>query len=445
MDDNQQLQAAPHSVEAEQSVLGAVLLDNQAWELVGDVLAAGDFFVLAHKMIWHALAELITTSKAADVVTVYAAMRLDGSADDFGGMGYLNDLMQSVPSWRTAASYAAIVLQRSARRKLMALGRSLADDAQRLGNTQADVNALIDRTAIDLIALQHGAANDEPRLIGDLLPPWLDALQDRADGKTDAIPMGLADIDRLLSGGMRRGEVIVIGARPSMGKSAFMLTVARNVSHTGPVLVCSMEDSDQMLVSRQVAAAGRVNLAHIRAPDKAPDSIWQSVEEGISAIRPLCLYLDDRPALTLHDVKRKALQVRRKHGDLLLVIVDYLQLMDGDGETRAYELAAVARGLKRLAKEMGCVVMLLSQLSREADKLDGPPRIDHLAESGGIEQAADIIGLLWREHRRKPRPDNKHAAQIEFAKHKNGATDTIKLFFDGATQRFENRDSGYEH
>ena len=439
MDDGQQqLQTPPHSAEAEQSVLGAVLLDNRAWDLVGDVLVAADFFVSVHKMVWHALAELITASRPADVVTVHAAMRRDGSADDVDNMRYLNDLVQSVPSWRTAASYAAIVRQRSACRQLMALGRSLADEAQRLGNAPADVNALIDRTAIDLIALQHGAANDEPRLICDLLPPWLDALQDRAEGKTDAIPTGLTDIDRLLAGGMRRGEVMVIGARPSMGKSAFMLTVARNVSALGAVLVCSMEDSDQMLVSRQVAAAGRVNLADIRAPDKAPDSIWQNIEAGISAIQPLRLYLDDRPALTLHDVKRKALQVRRKNGDLLLVIVDYLQLMEGNGETRAYELAAVARGLKRLAKELGCVVMLLSQLSREADKLEGPPRIDHLAESGGIEQAADIIGLLWREHRRKPRADNKHAAQIEFAKHKNGATDTVRLFFDGATQRFEN-------
>lgn len=435
----------PHSTEAEQSVLGAVLLDSQAWELVGSVLVADDFYVSAHRAVWHALVALHAADKSADIVTVHAAMHIAGSAEAAGGMAYLSDLLQSVPSWRSAAAYAAIVRQRSVCRRLMGLGRALTADAQRAGPNIADVDALIDRTALELIALQHGSPTDEPRLIGDLMPAWLEALQDRADGKTGAIPMGLVDIDRLLAGGMRRGELIVIGARPSMGKSAFMLTVARHVARLGPVLVCSMEDSVQMLVSRQVAAAGRVNLADIRAPARGPDSMWQGVEDGVSAISPLQLYLDDRPSLTLHDLRRKALQVRRKAGGLALVIADYLQLMEGDGETRAYTLAMLARGLKRLAKELDCPVMLLSQLSREADKLEGPPRLDHLAESGGIEQAADIIGLLWREHRRKPKTDNKHKAQIEFAKNKNGPTDTIHLYFDGATQRFETGEPSYAH
>jgi replicative DNA helicase len=235
---------------------------------------------------------------------------------------------------------------------------------------------------------------------------------------------------------MRPGELVVIGARPSMGKSALCLAMARNVARAGPVLVCSMEDSDMMLVSRQVAAAGRVNLADIRTPQHAPDSMWRGVAEGVDALQALPLYIDDKPALALRDVRRKAMQVLRRKGALQLVIVDYLQLMQGEGETRHQQLGGIAAGLKALAKELRCAVVLLSQLNREADKTDGPPRIDHLRESGGIEEAADIVGLLWREHRRKPRPDNKHLAQIEFAKHKNGPTDTIKLWFDGATQRF---------
>lgn len=152
---------------------------------------------------------------------------------------------------------------------------------------------------------------------------------------------------------------------------------------------------------------------------------------------PLAVHIDDEPALSVASVRRKVAQVQRKAGSLDLVVVDYLQLMQGEGDTRAQVLGLIASGLKAAAKEFGVVVVLLSQLSREAEKTEGPPRLEHLKESGGIEEAADIVGLLWREARRKPKPDNKHRAQLELAKHKNGATDTVKLWFDGATQRFE--------
>ena len=270
-----------------------------------------------------------------------------------------------------------------------------------------------------------------------MLPRWLDDLNDRAEGKTDAIPLGYPDLDRRMAGGARRGELVVIGARPSMGKSAFVLRVARTVAKLGPVLKLSMEDSTGMLVSRHVAAAGRVNLADVRSPQHAPASMWEGVSDGVEELQHLHLYINDQPALELHDVRRKALQVKGRAGDLMLIIVDYLQLMEGDGESRAQELTRIARGLKRLAKELNCVVLVLSQLSREADKTAAPPRLDHLAESGGIEQAADIIGLLWREGRAKPRPGNEHAAQVELVKNKNGATCTVKLQFFGTTQRFE--------
>lgn len=192
-----------------------------------------------------------------------------------------------------------------------------------------------------------------------------------------------------------------------------------------------------MLVSRHVAAAGRINLADIRNPEKAPEAMWGAVAQAADELKDLPLFVDDDACLALADVRRKALQVKqRSGGKLSLVIVDYLQLMEDQGENRAGVLAGISRGLKRLAKELGVPVVLLSQLSREADKLPGPPRLDHLRESGAIEEAADVVGLLWREGRRNPKPDNKHTAQLELAKHKNGATDTVHLWFDGATQRF---------
>lgn len=433
------LKVPPHSIEAEQSVLGALMLHNGAFEAMGDQLRASDFYVGQHQVIWQACAELIMANKPADPVTVLVHLQARGKAEAAGGIQYLHELVESVPSARSAGHYAGIVRQRAVCRQLLRVADDLAHEAMQAAGPNGDVAGLIDRTALRLLDLQQGAADEAPALIGQLLPRWLDDLNDRADGKTDAIPLGYSDLDRRMAGGARRGELVVIGARPSMGKSAFVLRVARTVAAVGPVLKLTMEDSANMLVSRHVAAAGRVNLADVRSPDpsRVPANFWDGVSEGVEALQPLKLYVNDQPALELHDVRRKALQVKGREGDLLLIIVDYLQLMEGEGESRAQELTRIARGLKRLAKELNCVVLVLSQLSREADKTDAPPRLDHLAESGGIEQAADVIGLLWREGRRKPKPGNEHTAQVELVKNKNGATCTVQLQFFGATQRFE--------
>jgi replicative DNA helicase len=435
--DGLEVQPPPHSMEAEQSVLGALLEDNAAFDaLAGLPLMEADFYRAEHRLIWRAASRLLCAGLPADVVTVFESLRNEELAQEAGGLQYLHQLAVASPGARNALAYAGIVRHRSVCRRLMAEADAL-NRAARDAGPQDDLHELVDAVMVRLLALQQGSQGKEPRAIGELLPPWIDALQERADGRTDAIATDLQGLDRLMMGGLRRGELMVVGARPSMGKSALSLTIARNVSRRGPVLVCSMEDSEQMLVSRQVAATGRINLADIRNPAAAPPSIWEGVNEGVEALSGLQLHIDDQPALALRDVRRKAMQVKRVRGDLLLVIVDYLQLMQGAGNNRHEVLGAIAAGLKTMAKEMQCCVMLLSQLNREADKGEGPPRLDHLRESGGIEEAADIVGLLWREHRRKPRPDNKHDAQIELAKHKSGPTDTVRLWFDGATQRFE--------
>jgi replicative DNA helicase len=423
----------PHSLEAEQSVLGALLLDNRAFERVGDLLLADDFYQAEHRIIYRAVCDLLMTNKPADIVTVFERLQAGGQAADAGGMVYLNDLAQSVPSAGNARGYADIVKHRARLRGVIALGQQLASDAREIGGDALQLDKLLDRAGLDLLALQNGATNDDPVLVADLLVPWMDALQDRAEGKTDAIPFGMRAIDDPLSGGPRRGELVVLGARPSTGKSALMLNWLLSAAARGPVLACSLEDSDMMLLSRAVATTGRVNLADIRRPDRAPASLWGGVAESVDSIRLLRLYVDDRAGLGLRDIRRKGMQVRRRAGDLQVLAVDYLQLMDGDGETRSAELGAIARGLKRLAKDLNCVVLLLSQLSREADKTNSPPRLDHLAESGVIEQAADNIGLMWRRARLDAKAE-KGAVQIEWAKVKNGATCTRNMWFDGATQ-----------
>lgn len=424
----------PHSNEAEQVVLGALLLDNSQLETVGSMLSSDDFYQPIHRAIYSTISKLVQAGKVADVVTVHQC--------DKHELKYLNDLATQVWSPKHAKAYAEIVREQSMRRQCMRIGAELAGDAMTGQPDVVTVSQLIEKATAKLLALQSGQAEHSPRRLSEIMPSFLERLAARAEGQNDAIATGLRGLDRLLAGGFRPGELVVIGARPSMGKSALSLTIARNMAASSVVLACSMEDSDHMLVARQVAAAGRVNLADIRSPQHAPDAMWEKVADGSEALLKLDLYIDDQPALSLGDVKRKMGQVKHRSGGRLdAVVVDYVQLMDGDGDNRHQALSAIAAGLKSAAKTYGVPIILLSQLNREADKLNGPPRLEHLRESGGIEEAADIVALLWREHRRKPTAENKHKAQLEFVKHKNGPTDTVHLFFDGATQRFEDMEA----
>lgn len=427
----------PHSVEAEQSVLGALLQDNTACDTAARLLADTDFYLSEHAHVWRAIMRLAAKTKPADLVTVQAELVTAGVWEDVGGMEYVQALEQCVPSARNVAAHAGVVKHHAQRRRLMRLAGDLMEEARSGCGDVETLSATVGRATQALLELQRGGTDQRPRAIAELMPAWMDELLARYEGKTDAIPTGLKGVDRALADGMRRGDLVVIGARPSMGKSAYTLGLVRAVSAVGPVLVCTLEDSCNMLISRQVASTGRVNLADVRSPQRAPESMWSAVTDAADELRHLPIYIDDQAGIGLQQVRQKARDVQATAGGLALVVVDYLQLMEDQGESRAYELAAIARGLKRMAKEMQCVVVLLSQLSREADKTNAPPRLDHLAESGAIEQAADIIGLLWRESRRNPKPGNERTAQIEFVKNKNGPTDTVQLFFDGARQRFE--------
>lgn len=433
------LRVPPHSVEAEQSLLGGLLLDNRAWDRVAELVSARDFYRLEHRLIFGAIAALLATSKPADAVTVHEQLKSIGTSDDAGGIAYLVELCNSLPSASQARAYADIVRQRSRARRLIGLCDDVVGQAFKAGG---DVNALIDSAVTQLMALQGGMADAEPQLIEALLPPFIDALNDRFEGRGDAntVATGLHDLDRLTSGGMRAGELWVIGARPSMGKTALTLTLSRNAGDAHAVLVCTQEDSASSVVMRQVAAVGRVNLSHLRRPTTdSPQSMWTGVTAAVDALGKLRLYIDDTPGLTLMDVRRKVQQVRRRDVELRVVIVDYLQLMEGEGDNRNLELGRIANGLKKLAKEFGITVVLLSQLNREADKRSGVPQMADLRDSGDIEGAADVIGLLHREIRKKPHETHlKHWAQLHVAKHKNGPTDTLNLWFEGETQRFEN-------
>lgn len=418
----------PHSSEAEQAVIGALLMDNSALDKVGG-LSADHFYHPELSKAFETIRVLVVANKVADVITVSEA----GGGD----MTALNDLVMSVPSAANVAGYAEIVMERWAERRLVSAAQETIAEAQARGRAVEK----IDRAMARLTAITSVAAKSESVPADVAVIDFLDRFQKEADGQTEVISTGLVDLDKQLAGGLRRGEVMVVGARPKMGKTALTLQMARNIGRSHWVLVCSQEMPVYELVSRNVAALGSINLADMRRPDRMPDDAWSRLTDGVECMRSLNLVLDEQRALTLLDIRRKVMETKRMRG-CDVVIVDYLQLMAGDGDNRNQELDRISNGLKAMAGEFDCAVVLLSQLSREADKRHGPPVMTDLRDSGAIEAAADIIALLYREVAH-PMGDKgeawKHHAQLEVVQ-RNGAPGTVNLWFSGEYQQFKDWD-----
>lgn len=415
----------PHSDEAEQAVIGALLLDNSVLDLVAD-LRAEMFYRPAYGQVFEQIKVMVVATKVADVLTVGVGGVL--------GVADLHELVMSVPSAANVAHYASIVVDRWRERKLLALSAEIARAAHQPGNVEQKLDAAM----AGITAIGERKCKSESVFIEDALVAFLDRLQREAEGLTEVISTGLHDLDRQMAGGGRRGELMVVGARPKMGKTALTLQMARNIARTHWVLVCSQEMPVYELTARNVAALGRVNLAYMRTPEKMPDEAWSRVVEATDAARSLKLIQDEQRALTLLDVRRKVMEAKRRHG-CDVVIVDYLQLMVGDGDNRNQELDRISNGLKAMAGEFDVWVIVLSQLSREADKRHGAPVMTDLRDSGAIEAAADVIGLLYREyaHPLGERSDDwKHHAQLELVQ-RNGSPGTVSLYFSGEFQRFE--------
>lgn len=416
----------PHSAEAEQSVIGALLLDNQAFDRVADVLRAEQFYSPDHRAIFTTIARLITATKLADVITVFEAGQHD--------VVYLSQLASGAMSSAGARRYAEIIVDRHLERELLKAGADICDSAVQHG---APVRSKIDAAQSRLAKLGEVRDEQEPRHVDDAVAAYLQHLSDEAEGKTRVMATGLHALDKQLNGGLREGELMVIGARPKMGKTALTLTLQRAFARNFSTLLLSQEMPVNELVARHMAALGSINLADLRRPQHAPADLWSRVTEATEALRGQNILLDDHRALTLLDVRRKVMQAKRRHG-LDVVLIDFLQLMAGEGDNRNQELDRISNGLKAMAGEFHVAVVLLSQLNREADKRSGPPVMTDLRDSGAIEGAADIIALLYREyaHPLGDRGDDfKHFAQLEVVQ-RNGAPGTVPLGFSGEYQRF---------
>lgn len=430
--------AAPsHSNEAEQSVLGALLIDNAAYDRIGE-LKEDDFYSHDHRLIFRALSRLILRSKPADVITVFDLLSSAGKAEQVGGLAYLNALSQSTPSAANVQRYAEIVRGHADRRAfLKALGE--ASDALHQSGNLADA---IEQAQAAMMALTERRQVREPMRIGEVLAKNVEQIDDRYQGNTGprGIRTGFELLDHRLNG-MRPGEVYILAGRPGMGKTALALQISYNVSQdeqaNGAVLFLSQEMEAPELGERALALSGGVPYQNILS-GKMTDDDWPKLTFGMQHLTDAPLLIDDTPALSLRDVRAKALSVKRKHG-LSLVVIDYLQLMKGSGENRTQEIGSISRGLKALAKELKTPFLVLSQLSRKCEERpDKRPWLADLRESGDIEQDADCVMFVYRPMEYDASFEPSELMEVIIAKKRNGKKGTVPLAYEGSFMRVSN-------
>lgn len=440
------LRTPPHSIEAESSVLGGLLLDNNAWDRVGDLLKEGDFYRYEHQAIYAAIGALINASKPADVITVFEQLKNQGKAQEMGGLTYLNSLAQYVPSATNIRRYAEIVRERAILRKLVTASDEISTNAfNPQGKT---VERILDEAEAKIFAIgEEGSRNKQGfQSLDNLVIDLLDKVQEMADNPADVtgVPTGFADLDRMTSG-LQAGDMIVLAARPSMGKTSFAVNIAEHVAlNEGlPVAIFSMEMGAAQLAVRIVGSIGRVNQGNLRT-GKLTDDEWPRLTEAIERLRTVSLHIDETPGLSPGELRANARRLARQCGKLGLIVVDYLQLMSGSGsaassDNRATELGEISRGLKMLAKELQCPVIALSQLNRSVEqRTDKRPMMSDLRESGAIEQDADIIMFIYRDDYYNKDSKEPNVAEVIIGKQRNGPTGTVKLFFQKNQTRFEN-------
>jgi len=443
------LRIPPHSNEAESSVLGGLLLDNDAWDRVGDLLIHEDFYRYEHKLVYGAIGALINASKPADVITVFENLQSQGKADEIGGLAYLNSLAQYVPSAGNIRRYAEIVRERSVLRKLVSASDEIATNAfNPRGRPVAEIVDEAERKIFQ-IGEQGSRMKQGFQAMDTLVVNLLDRVQEMADNPNDVtgVPTGFYDLDRMTAG-FQPGDLIVLAARPSMGKTAFAINIAEHVAlNEGlPVAVFSMEMGAAQLAVRIVGSIGRIDQSHLRT-GKLTDEEWPRLTEAIEKLRTISLHIDETAGLKSSELRANARRLARQCGQLGLIVVDYLQLMSGSGgsdENRATELGEISRGLKMLAKELKCPVIALSQLNRSVEQRpDKRPMMSDLRESGAIEQDADIIMFIYRdEYYTKDACKEPGVAEILIAKQRNGPTGMVKLAFLRNITKFESLASG---
>lgn len=423
----------PWSIEAESSVIGALLMDNETWDRVADMLTGSDFYRSEHRTIFNAIGAMVSANKPADVVTVYESLQSDGKADEAGGLTYINELAQYVPSTSNVRRYAEIVAERAMMRRLLGAANKAREIATETGLSATE---RLDRCQNEFQQLASVRGKKEPRPVIEFAMTMLDRIQALADGETQpGIRTRLPTLDRMLGGGLKVGKQVVIAARPSVGKSALAMEFAYAVAEQGhPAGFLSQEMEGFELVDRLSARMGLIEMDNL-ATGKLTNGEWTALTDVVERLNGLQLYIDDQAGLSLGEIQAKARKLKREHGIMLLVL-DYLQLCTPSDSkaSRHHQIEEISRGLKVMAKQLGMTTVILSQLNREVEKrVGGRPTLADLKESGAIEEDADVVILLSVDGASENGDVVVHA---EVAKNRGGKKGFVKLAFSGRHQRF---------
>ena len=439
------LKIPPHSIEAEQSTLGGLLLDNHAWDKIGDLLREEDFYRADHRLIWKHISRLIERGKPADVITVFESLDADKRAEEAGGLAYLNALAQNTPSAANIRGYAQIVRDRSILRRLLGSTDEIAESVyNRRGR---EVREILDSAESAVFKIAEDGARGRQGFIemSSLVVQVRDRVQELHDLNSPdvtGLATGFTDLDQKTSG-FQPGDLIIVAGRPSMGKTAFSLNIAENVALEGGIVgVFSMEMGGTQLAMRMLGSIGRIDLHKLRT-GKLNDAEFSKFATALERLQEVKLHVDETPALMALELRARARRLHRLYGKLDLIVIDYLQLMSGSSnaasENRATEISEISRSLKALAKELQVPVVALSQLNRSLEsRTDKRPMMSDLRESGAIEQDADVILFIYRDEVYNPDSQDKGTAEIIIGKQRNGPIGRVQLAFLGEYTKFEN-------
>ncbi len=436
------LRIPPHSIQAEQSLLGGLMLDNQTWDTVADKVAAGDFYRREHRLIYSAVRRLAEADQPFDVVTLAETLERTGGLADAGGLPYLGTLVKDTPSAANVNAYAKIVRENSVLRQLISVGTDISDIAFNPGGREsAELLDEAERRVFEIAEQEtRGGGGFQPlkTLLGRAVER-IEVLFQRNEPIT-GLPSGFTDFDKMTSG-MQPSDLIIVAGRPSMGKTTFAMNLAENVGLEvrRPVAIFSMEMPGDALAMRMMSSLGRIDQHRVRT-GRLEDDEWPRLTSAVNMLAEAPMFIDDTPALSPTELRARARRLKREHGDLALIVIDYLQLMQAPtvGENRATEISAISRSLKALAKELSVPVIALSQLNRSLEQRPNKrPVMSDLRESGAIEQDADLIVFIYRDEVYHEDTKDKGIAEIIIGKQRNGPIGTLRLTFLGKYTKFE--------
>ncbi len=433
-----QLRTPPHSINAERTVLGALMLDKDAVIKVADMIKIDDFYKNAHNIIYEAMLSLYEQNDPIDVLSISNKLEEQNKIDEIGGASYLASLVSEIASASNIVYYAKIIQKKAILRRLI----GAATEINEMGYNEAeDIEKVLDDAEQKLFSISQKSLKQEFTPIKTILGDAFDRLDDlhKNKGQMRGVPTGFSDLDDLLSG-LQKSDLIILAARPSVGKTSLALDIARQVGTQAniPVGIFSLEMSADQLVDRMIAAEGNVDLWRLRTGN-LKDSDFTQINETMGTLSEAPIFIDDTSSANIMEMRTMARRLQAEH-DLGLIIIDYLQLMEGrSNENRVQEISEISRGLKMLAKELNIPIVALSQLSRAVEsRPDQRPKLSDLRESGSIEQDADVVMFIYREDRVNPDTENKGIAEIIVAKHRNGPVGIKQLYFHEEAASYKN-------